>query len=74
MPKLPVISGRNLIRVLGKIGYLAVRQKGSHVRLRHETEQHKPLTVPLHPVIRPGLLHQIIKDADLTLNEFLKLL
>ena len=33
-PKLPVISGANLIRALAKFGYVAVRQKGSHVRLR----------------------------------------
>ena len=34
-PKLPIISGEDLIRVLGKFGYARVRQKGSHVRLRH---------------------------------------
>jgi predicted RNA binding protein YcfA (HicA-like mRNA interferase family) len=34
-PKLPVISGADLIRALGKFGYVTVRQKGSHVRLRH---------------------------------------
>jgi predicted RNA binding protein YcfA (HicA-like mRNA interferase family) len=34
-PKLPVLSGADLIRALGKFGYVAVRQKGSHVRLRH---------------------------------------
>jgi predicted RNA binding protein YcfA (HicA-like mRNA interferase family) len=34
-PKLPVISGADLIRALAKFGYVTVRQKGSHVRLRH---------------------------------------
>jgi predicted RNA binding protein YcfA (HicA-like mRNA interferase family) len=34
-PKLPVVSGDKLIRALGKFGYVVVRQKGSHVRLRH---------------------------------------
>ena len=37
-PKLPVISGEELIRVLRKFGYEVVRQKGSHVRLRNELE------------------------------------
>jgi predicted RNA binding protein YcfA (HicA-like mRNA interferase family) len=34
-PKLLVVSGDDLVRILGKFGYVAVRQKGSHVRLRH---------------------------------------
>ena len=47
-PKLPVISGADLIRALGKFGYEAVRQKGSHVRLRHPSDPRRlPVTVPL---------------------------
>ena len=47
-PKLPVVSGQELIRALEKFGYVAVRQKGSHVRLRHSTDpQRLPVTVPL---------------------------
>jgi predicted RNA binding protein YcfA (HicA-like mRNA interferase family) len=46
-PKLPVISGDALIRALGKFGYVAVRQKGSHVRLRHSTDpQRLAITFP----------------------------
>lgn len=37
-PKLPVLPGEELIRALGKFGYVAVRQKGSHVRLRHPSD------------------------------------
>ena len=47
--RLPVVSGNELIRALTKFGYEAVRQKGSHVRLRHPTDLKKlPITVPLH--------------------------
>jgi len=47
-PKLPVISGEDLIRVLRKFGYEIARQKGSHVRLRNEAEPRPlPVTVPL---------------------------
>ena len=42
-PKLPVISGEELIRALGKFGYARVRQRGSHVRLGHASDpQRKP--------------------------------
>ncbi len=51
-PKLPVVSGADLIRALGKFGYVAVRQKGSHVRLRHASDPRRlPVTVPLHAEI-----------------------
>ena len=48
-PKLPVVSGENLIRALQKLGYEIIRQKGSHVRLYPPADSHrKPTTVPLH--------------------------
>ncbi|TEU19373.1 MAG: type II toxin-antitoxin system HicA family toxin [Anaerolineales bacterium] len=36
-PKLPVVSGRQVVRALERIGYRVVRQRGSHIRLRDET-------------------------------------
>jgi predicted RNA binding protein YcfA (HicA-like mRNA interferase family) len=36
MPKLPALRGNEVIRVLGKVGFQAIRQKGSHVRMKHE--------------------------------------
>jgi predicted RNA binding protein YcfA (HicA-like mRNA interferase family) len=74
MPKLPIVSGQEMIKKLAKCGYQVVRQKGSHVRLRNLANPlAKPLTVPLHPEIKAGLLHQIIKDAGLTIDQFTKL-
>ena len=70
MPKLPILSGKEVIKKLEKHGYISVRQKGSHVRLRHDDKQYKPITVPLHKAIKQGLLYKIIKDANLTMNEF----
>ena len=58
-PKLPVVSGDDFIRILKKFGYGAVRQKGSHVRLRHLTDpQRKPVTVLL--------VHRLLRDAQIT--------
>ena len=74
-PKLPVVSAYQVIRVLQHIGYEIVRQRGSHIRLRDETDpDHSPITVPNHKTIKPGLLHQILRDANLTVDQFLSLL
>jgi len=74
-PKLPVVSGHQVIKALERIGYRIVRQRGSHIRLRDEADpNHLPLTVPNHKTIKPGLLRKILRDADLTVDEFLTLL
>ena len=59
-PKLPVVSGDDLIRALGKFGYVAVRQKGSHVRLRHASDpQRIPITIPLHDEVASFATRQL---------------
>jgi predicted RNA binding protein YcfA (HicA-like mRNA interferase family) len=74
-PKLPVVSGQKVVRALERIGYHVVRQRGSHIRLRDETEpSHLPVTVPDHKTVKPGLLRKILRDADLTTEEFIALL
>lgn len=75
MSKLPVVSGDDLVRALAKIGYLVVRQKGSHLRLRHGTDpSRKPLSVPRHDEIKRGLLKDIMRDAGITTEELIELL
>jgi predicted RNA binding protein YcfA (HicA-like mRNA interferase family) len=74
-PKLPVVSGRQAIRVLERVGYEVVRQRGSHIRLRDESDpEHLPVTVPDHKNLKPGLLRKIVRDANLTVDEFVDLL
>jgi len=70
--KLPILSGKEVVKVLGKLGYTINDQKGSHVHLRHPVR--RPLTVPNHSEIARGTLRTIIKDADLTVEKFLELL
>lgn len=73
--KLPMVSGRQVVKVLESIGYRVVRQRGSHIRLRDESDpEHLPVTVPAHKVVKPGLLRKIIRDAGLTVEEFVALL
>jgi predicted RNA binding protein YcfA (HicA-like mRNA interferase family) len=74
-PKLPVTSGGEAVKVLQKIGYEIVRQRGSHLRLRDKKDPlHKPLSVPDHKELKPGLLRKLIKDANLTVEQFVELL
>ena len=69
MPKLPVISGDKLIKILTKLGYEIVRQKGSHIRLRKKTEigEHN-ITVPKHREIAKGTLNDILSKVSLWNN------
>jgi len=72
MTKLPVISGKQLIKALQKDGYYIRDQQGSHVHLRHPIKP--PLTVPNHKTIARGTLKAIIKMCSLSLAELLELL
>ncbi|HPY59941.1 MAG TPA: type II toxin-antitoxin system HicA family toxin [Methanospirillum sp.] len=66
MQGLPVVSGKKLIKALQKIGYNAIRQKGSHIQMRLETEQGvHTITIPLHDEIAPGTLNDIIGRVSL---------
>jgi len=75
MPKLPIISGNQAIKCFEKIGYQVIRQRGSHVRMRHKTDSTKqPLTIPRHKTLGKGLIRKLLRDAELTIEEFLKIL
>ncbi|AEF96605.1 type II toxin-antitoxin system HicA family toxin [Methanotorris igneus] len=65
LPKLPVVGGKDLIKFLKKLGYEVVRQRGSHVRLRKETELgiHN-ITIPYHEEIARGTLNNILTDIS----------
>jgi len=68
VPKLPTISGEELIKILvKKVQYSVHRQKGSHVILTHPSK--KLITVPLHKEIKIGTLKGIIRIAELDEKE-----
>jgi len=72
--KLPLTSGLEIIKRLKRAGFIAVRQKGSHVRLeKYSPEKTIKITVPMHTELKKGTLHRIIKEAGLTLDDFDKL-
>lgn len=74
MAQLPVVSGRDVVRVLEKIGYVQDRQKGSHIILRQSTSPYRRITVPDHREIAKGTLRAIIRQAGLSVEEFGRLL
>jgi len=75
MPKLPSVSGERVVRALKRGGFVELRQKGSHVSLeKHTAELVLKTVVPMHPTLAKGTLSDILKQAGLTLEEFLDLL
>lgn len=74
MSELPRISGREVVKALGKTGYEMDRQRGSHIVLRQTDPPHRRLTVPDHAEVAKGTLRAIIRQAGLTVEEFKNLL
>ena len=74
MPKLPVVSGIEVVKALKKIDYELDHQTGSHMILRQNIEPHRRLTVPNHKEISKKTLRSIIRNAGLNLESFLDLL
>ncbi len=75
MPKLPPISGHKITKALGKAGFQVVGQKGSHIRLKKKTSDKILIViVPLHSEVKKGTLKSILRQANLSTDEFMKLL
>ncbi len=72
MPRLPRISGQEAIRALERLGFVQVRQRGSHVVLRKLTsESTVGCTVPLNQQLAIGTLASILRQAQVTSEEFI---
>ena len=74
MSKLPQVSGKNLVKALGKIGYEEDWQRGSHIVLRLNISPFRRITIPNHKEIAKGTLRAIIKQAGLTVDDLVNLL
>ncbi|OGD90162.1 hypothetical protein A2W45_00515 [Candidatus Curtissbacteria bacterium RIFCSPHIGHO2_12_41_11] len=73
MPKLSHVRGKDLIGILEKLGFEKIHQKGSHVRMRHSDGRRT--SIPLHSgeKVGIGLLRKILRDINLSPDEFRKL-
>ena len=67
MPRLPRIGSRECLAALQKMGFVVVRQRGSHIVLRRGASG---CVVPNHKEIRPGTLSGILKQAGVSVEEF----
>lgn len=71
MPKLPRVSGADVIRALKRLGFEHVRQSGSHVIMRRES---KGCVVPMHAEIKVGTLAGLLRQAEISTEEFTRAL
>ncbi len=74
-PKLPRVDCQQLIKALKRAGFEERRQKGSHLHLMRSSDNRR-VTVPVHKgkTVPIGTLRAILRDANLTVEEFQKLL
>ena len=73
MPKLRRVSGQEAIHALERLGFVQVRQRGSHVVLKRQMpEGEVGCVVPLHRELAIGTLRGILKQARITLDEFVR--
>ena len=71
MPRLPVLSGREVLRALERLGFGQVGQRGSHVKLRRGSAT---VIVPNHREVRRGTLAGILQQAGVSLDELMSAL
>ena len=70
MPPLPVLSGREVVRVFAALGWDVARQRGSHIVLTKDGHL-ATLSVPDHRIVAKGTLRSLIRAANVTVEEFL---
>jgi predicted RNA binding protein YcfA (HicA-like mRNA interferase family) len=68
LSQLPSVSGKEAVRAFERLGYVRVRQKGSHVFMK--CQGRASLSVPLNDPVKRGLLRSLVKDSGLTVEEF----
>ena len=67
MPKLPRVSGAEIIHALERLGFVRIRQSGSHVILRRGN---KGCVVPMHSEVKVGTLAGVLRQAEVSAEEF----
>ena len=73
MPKLPVLSGREVCGILEGFGFEKVRQRGSHIIMqRREGEGSVTVPVPNHKELQAGTLRSIIRQSGSTVDDFIR--
>ncbi|RIK11459.1 MAG: hypothetical protein DCC49_00730 [Acidobacteria bacterium] len=71
-PRLPAVSGEAAAKALGRAGFERISQRGSHIKLRDH--QGRTVIVPRHRELARGTLRSILKQANITIEDFAQLL
>ena len=76
MAKLPSLGTRRIVKILLRVGFYIHHQRGSHIQLRHQEKPDLRVTVPYHTRfdLPPDVIVSILKQADISRDEFIKLL
>ena len=72
--KYPLLSAREIVTALRKIGFVEVSQRGSHRKLRNDSDPVRTVIVPMHDEVARGTLRSILEQANIDLETFLDLL
>jgi predicted RNA binding protein YcfA (HicA-like mRNA interferase family) len=75
-PRLPVLKPKEVVRTLLRVGFEIHHQTGSHAQLRHPAKPHVRVTIPRHDRfdLPPPIVKSILRQADVTVEEFLQAL
>ena len=71
MPKLPRVSGAEMVRALGRLGFTVARQRGSHIVMRRGSSG---CVVPNHRELKTGTLSGVLKQAGVSVEDFINAL
>ena len=75
MAKLPQVSGKDVGRALTRLGFVLKSQRGSHMKFVKEDDFGRcVIIVPAHDTIRPGTLYGILKQVNISVDRFKKLI
>lgn len=72
-PKPPLLSGRKLVKIFEKLGYVKVSQKGSHIKLKNE-ETGSVIIIPDHKELDRWTLKTILREAEINEDQLKKYL
>jgi predicted RNA binding protein YcfA (HicA-like mRNA interferase family) len=70
MPPVPLLSGREVVKIFESFGWRVARQRASHIMMSKPGET-TTLSIPAHKEVAKGTLRDLIRDANLTVDEFL---
>lgn len=68
--KLPILSGREVLTALKRMGFIEIHRKGSHVKMKHPDG--RKIVFPFHDEVDRYTLKGALKDAEIDIEEFMK--